>query len=84
MGSSFYKKNDGLVNSPYGSKKVENNPDEEVNLFPLKKLFNQVSKKIMFVDLNACKKYRMDTKALKKIVIEMFYTPLKPTFVLLK
>ena len=67
LGSSFYKKNDGLINSPYGSKKVKKNPDEEVNLFPLKKLFNQVSKKIMFVDLNACKKYRMNTEVLKKI-----------------
>ena len=45
LGSSFYKKNDGLVNSPW-FQKVKNNPDEEVNLFPLKKLFNQVSKRL--------------------------------------
>lgn len=67
LGSSFYKKNNGLVNSPYGSKRVKNNPDEEVNLFPLKKLFNQASKKIMSVDLNACKKFRMRNAELKKI-----------------
>ena len=66
MGSSFYKKTDGKVISPYGSKEVRD-PDREVALFGLKKLFNQVSKDILAVDMNACMGFRMDIKDIKKL-----------------
>jgi len=66
MGSSFYKKTDGKVISPYGSKEVSD-PDREVALFGLKKLFNQVSKDILSIDMNACMNYRMDDSDIKAI-----------------
>ena len=66
MGSSFYKKTNGKVNSPYGSKEI-NDPDREIALFGLKKLFNQVSKDILSVDMNACMNYRMDDTNIKSI-----------------
>ena len=66
MGSSFYKKTDGKVISPYGSKEVRD-PDREVALFGLKKLFNQVSKDILSIDMNACMNYRMDDSDIKSI-----------------
>ena len=66
MGSSFYKKTDGKVISPYGSKEVSD-PDREVALFGLKKLFNQVSKDILSIDMNACMNYRMDDSDIKTI-----------------
>ena len=69
MGSSFYKKTDGKVMSPYGSKEIVD-PDKEVALFDLKKLFNQVSKDILSIDMNACINYRMsdcDIKSIKNI-----------------
>ena len=66
MGSSFYKKTDGKVISPYGSKEVSD-PDREVALFGLKKLFNQVSKDILSIDMNACMNYRMDDSNIKSI-----------------
>ena len=66
MGSSFYKKTDGKVISPYGSKEIED-PNREVALFGLKKLFNQVSKDILSIDMNACMNYRMDDSDIKSI-----------------
>ena len=66
MGSSFYKKTDGKVISPYGSKEIEDT-DREVALFGLKKLFNQVSKDILSIDMNACVNYRMNDADLKTI-----------------
>ena len=66
MGSSFYKKADGKIISPYGSKEVSD-PDREVALFSLKKLFNQVSKDILSIDMNACMNYRMDENNIKAI-----------------
>ena len=65
-GSSFYKKNKGKVISPYGSKDL-NDPAREIALYDLKKLFNQVSKEILSIDMNACMKYRMDESKLRKI-----------------
>ena len=53
MGSSFYKKTNGKIISPYGSKEI-NDPDKEVALYDLKKLFNQVSKEILSIDMYAC------------------------------
>jgi pimeloyl-ACP methyl ester carboxylesterase len=66
MGSSFYKKTDGKVISPYGSKEVSD-PEREVALFGLKKLFNQVSKDILSIDMNACMNYRMNDSDIKSI-----------------
>ena len=66
MGSSFYKKTDGKIISPYGSKKISD-PNREVALFDLKKLFNQVSKDILSIDMNACMNYRMDDSDIKSI-----------------
>ena len=66
MGSSFYKKTDGKVMSPYGSKEISD-PNREVALFGLKKLFNQVSKDILSIDMNACMNYRMDDSDINSI-----------------
>ena len=66
MGSSFYKKTDGKIMSPYGSKEISD-PNREVALFGLKKLFNQVSKDILSIDMNACMNYRMDDSDIKSI-----------------
>ena len=66
MGSSFYKKTDGKIISPYGSKEVSD-PDREVALYGLKKLFNQVSKDILSIDMNACINYKMDDDDIKSI-----------------
>ena len=66
MGSSFYKKTDGKVMSPYGSREISD-PNREVALFDLKKLFNQVSKDILSIDMNACMNYRMDDSDIKSI-----------------
>ena len=66
MGSSFYKKTNGKVISPYGSKNIDD-PEREVALYDLKKLFNQISKDILAVDMNACMKFRMNDQDLKKL-----------------
>ena len=66
MGSSFYKKTDGKIMSPYGSREISD-PNREVALFDLKKLFNQVSKDILSTDMNACMNYRMDDSDIKSI-----------------
>ena len=50
-GSSFYKKTNGKVISPYGSKDIDD-PEREIALYDLKKLFNQVSKDILAKDMN--------------------------------
>ena len=65
-GSSFYKKTNGKVISPYGSKDIDD-PEREIALYDLKKLFNQVSKDILAKDMNACMKYRMDLKDIQKL-----------------
>lgn len=66
MGSSFYKKTNGKIISPYGSKEI-NDPDKEVALYDLKKLFNQVSKEILSIDMYACMNYKKNDNDLKKI-----------------
>ena len=72
MGSSFYKKTDGKIISPYGSKEVDD-PDREIALYGLKKLFNQVSKDILSIDMNACMNYRMDKSDIKSIKKYKYY-----------
>ena len=66
LGSSFYKKTHGKIRSPYGSKEVDD-PDREIALYGLKKLFNQISKDILSIDMNACMKFKMDKSQLKSI-----------------
>ena len=65
-GSSFYKKTDGKVISPYGSKTIDD-PNREIALYDLKKLFNQVSKDVLSIDMNACMKFRMNSQDLSKL-----------------
>ena len=65
-GSSFYKKTNGKVITPYGFKDIDN-PEREIALYDLKKLFNQVSKDILAVDMNACMRFRMDIKDINKL-----------------
>ena len=57
MGSGFYQKKSDLINTPYGSKKIIDKLDDEVDLYALKKLFNQITKDILNNDLNACKSF---------------------------
>ena len=57
MGSGFYQKKSDLINTPYGSKKIIDKLDDEIDLYALKKLFNQITKDILNNDLNACKNF---------------------------
>ena len=66
MGSSFYKKTNGKINSPYGSKKI-NDPDREIALYGLKNYLIKFQKISLSVDMNACMKYRMDDTNIKSI-----------------
>ena len=45
MGSGFYGRSKGQIKSPYGTKIVEDDPEREIKLYPLKRLFNQSEKK---------------------------------------
>tara|TARA_B110000240_G_scaffold187346_1_gene224900 strand:+ start:430 stop:1314 length:885 start_codon:yes stop_codon:yes gene_type:complete len=58
-GSGFYQKKSDLINTPYGSKKIIDNLDNEVDLYDLKKLFNQITKDILSNDLTACKNFSL-------------------------
>lgn len=58
LGSGFYKRSGADIQSPYGTKNILEDPQREVNLYNLKKIFNQVCKEILFYDLNACSLYR--------------------------
>ena len=62
MGSGFYQKKSDLINTPYGSKKIVDKLDNEVDLYALKKLFNQITKDILNNDLTACKNFFIDEK----------------------
>ena len=53
MGSGFYQKKSDLINTPYGSKKIVDKLDDEVDLYALKKLYNQITKSILNNDLIA-------------------------------
>ena len=57
MGAGFYAKRNGVINSPYGTKNITENPEREIDLYPLKKIFNQTQKEILSIDLKACSKY---------------------------
>ena len=71
FGAGFYKRTNGDIQTPYGTKNISQDTQREVNLYSLKKIFNQVNKEILFHDLNACSAYRnnnvKDIKNLKFI-----------------
>ena len=53
-GSGFYGRSKGQIKSPYGTKVVESDPEREIKLYPLKRLFNQAQKEISSIDLKSC------------------------------
>ena len=59
-GSGFYGRSKGQIKSPYGTKVVEADPEREIKLYPLKRLFNQTQKEISSIDLKSCNKFRLD------------------------
>ena len=59
MGSGFYGRSKGQIKSPYGTKEVESDPDREIKLYPLKRLFNQAQKEISSIDLKSCNSFRL-------------------------
>ena len=67
MGSGFYGRSKGIIKSPYGTKNVEADPNREIKLYPLKRLFNQSQKEILSIDLKACSKYKLDEKVIKNL-----------------
>ena len=58
-GSGFYGRAKGEIKSPYGTKVVEADPQREIKLYPLKRLFNQTHKEISSIDLKSCNKFRL-------------------------
>ncbi len=56
-GSGFYGRSKGEIKSPYGTKTVELDPEREIKLYPLKRLFNQTQKEISSIDLKSCNKF---------------------------
>ena len=59
MGSGFYGRSKGQIKSPYGTKIVEDDPEREIKLYPLKRLFNQSEKEISSIDLKSCNVFRL-------------------------
>jgi len=66
-GSGFYGRNKGEIKSPYGTKTVESDPEREIKLYPLKRLFNQTQKEISSIDLKSCNKYRLRDSQLDQL-----------------
>ena len=66
-GSGFYGRSKGEIKSPYGTKTVEADPEREIKLYPLKRLFNQTEKEISSIDLNSCNNFRMEDKQINKL-----------------
>ena len=58
-GSGFYGRSKGQIKSPYGTKEVESDPEREIKLYPLKRLFNQTQKEISSIDLQSCNTFRL-------------------------
>ena len=48
-----------LLNRPTVLKNIESDPEREIKLYPLKKIFNQTYKEILSVDLKACSPFRI-------------------------
>ena len=66
-GSGFYGRSKGEIKSPYGTKTVEADPEREIKLYPLKRLFNQTEKEISSIDLNSCNNFRMEDEQINKL-----------------
>jgi len=66
-GSGFYGRTKGEIKSPYGTKTVESDPEREIKLYPLKRLFNQTQKEISSIDLKSCNKYRLRNSQLDEL-----------------
>ena len=66
-GSGFYGRSKGEIKSPYGTKTVEADPEREIKLYPLKRLFNQTEKEISSIDLNSCNNFRMEVEQINKL-----------------
>jgi pimeloyl-ACP methyl ester carboxylesterase len=60
MGAGFYGRGKGTIQSPYGTKNIESDPQREIDVYPLKRLFNQTQKEILSHDLKACSSYRTE------------------------
>tara|TARA_B100001250_G_C19716268_1_gene751621 strand:- start:220 stop:1101 length:882 start_codon:yes stop_codon:yes gene_type:complete len=67
MGSGFYGRSKGQIKSPYGTKVVEDDPEREIKLYPLKRLFNQSEKEISSIDLKSCNSFRLTEKQISKL-----------------
>ena len=63
MGSGFYGRTKGTIKSPYGTKNIESDPQREIDVYPLKRLFNQTQKEILSHDLKACSVYKTEKLA---------------------
>lgn len=66
-GSGFYGRSKGQIKSPYGTKTVESDPEREIKLYPLKRLFNQAQKEISSIDLKSCNSFRLSDKKINKL-----------------
>jgi len=66
-GSGFYGRSKGEIKSPYGTKTVEADPEREIKLYPLKRLFNQTEKEISSIDLNSCTNFRLKEEQINKL-----------------
>ena len=67
MGSGFYGRKKGEIKSPYGTKVVEDDPDREIKLYPIKRLFNQSEKEISSIDLKSCNSFRLSDEQISNL-----------------
>ena len=67
MGSGFYGRSKGQIKSPYGTKIVEDDPEREIKLYPLKRLFNQSEKEISSIDLKSCNLFRLTDEQISNL-----------------
>ena len=67
MGSGFYGRSKGQIKSPYGTKVVEDDPEREIKLYPLKRLFNQSEKEISSIDLKSCNVFRLTDEQISSL-----------------
>ena len=66
-GSGFYGRAKGEIKSPYGTKTVEDDPEREIKLYPLKRLFNQTEKEISSIDLKSCANFRLKKEQIDRL-----------------
>ena len=67
MGSGFYGRSKGQIKSPYGTKIVEDDPEREIKLYPLKRLFNQSEKEISSIDLKSSNVFRLTDEQISNL-----------------